>query len=100
MTYSCGIHTGPGQSLEAAQYAKIDAIIDAAGLGPNDSVLEIGCGWGAFAIRAAKRTGCRRGTAPLALFLPTLRKRQAPTYARGPSLHTHPPPPPPAGSRA
>jgi hypothetical protein len=34
-------------------------LIDAAGLGPDDSVLEIGCGWGAFAIRAVQRTGCR-----------------------------------------
>ncbi|GBF87498.1 cyclopropane fatty acid synthase [Raphidocelis subcapitata] len=59
MTYSCGIHTGPGESLEQAQYNKIDAIIDAAGIGPGDSVLEIGCGWGAFAIRAVQRTGCR-----------------------------------------
>ena len=63
MTYSCGIHTGPGETLQQAQLNKIDALIDAAGLGPGDSVLEIGCGWGAFAIRAAKRTGCRCGGA-------------------------------------
>jgi hypothetical protein len=132
MTYSCGIHTGPGESLEQAQLNKIDAvggrgqapglsslpacgvlrpgalpcargaaftrhacdanrwhapaagqristakqarasrkrrgphpsqrpqIIDAANIGRDDSVLEIGCGWGAFAIRAVQRTGCR-----------------------------------------
>jgi cyclopropane-fatty-acyl-phospholipid synthase len=59
MTYSCGIHTGPNESLEAAQYNKIDAIIAAAELTASDHVLEIGCGWGAFAIRAASKTGCR-----------------------------------------
>ncbi len=37
---------------------KLDAIIDAAGIKAGDRVLEIGCGWGAFAIRAAQRTGC------------------------------------------
>jgi cyclopropane-fatty-acyl-phospholipid synthase len=37
---------------------KLDAIIDAAEIKPNDKVLEIGCGWGAFAIRAVQRTGC------------------------------------------
>ncbi|KAI8475498.1 MAG: cyclopropane fatty acid synthase [Monoraphidium minutum] len=59
MTYSCGIHTGPGESLEQAQMNKLDAIIDAAGLGPDDNVLEIGCGWGSMAIRAVQRSGCR-----------------------------------------
>lgn len=34
-------------------------MIDAAGLCAGDEVLEVGCGWGAFAIRAAQRTGCR-----------------------------------------
>jgi cyclopropane fatty-acyl-phospholipid synthase-like methyltransferase len=58
MTYSCGIHS-PGASLEDAQVAKLDAIIDAAGIGPQDHVLEIGCGWGSFAMRAVQRTGCR-----------------------------------------
>ena len=44
--------------LEAAQYAKIDAMIDRLGLdgdGGGQSVLEIGCGWGTCAIRMAKR---------------------------------------------
>jgi hypothetical protein len=36
-------------------------VIAAAGLGPEDHVLEIGCGWGSFAIRAASTTGCRCG---------------------------------------
>jgi cyclopropane fatty-acyl-phospholipid synthase-like methyltransferase len=43
--------------LEAAQYAKIDAMIDRLGLKPGDKkrVLEIGCGWGALAIRLCER---------------------------------------------
>lgn len=60
MTYSAGIHTKEQQGdLKAAQLAKLDAVIAAVELGPNDHVLEIGCGWGSFAIRAASTTGCR-----------------------------------------
>lgn len=57
MTYSCGIHA-PGRSLRDAQIAKIDALISRAGIVKDDRVLEIGCGWGAFAIRAVQTTGC------------------------------------------
>lgn len=45
--------------MPQAQLNKIDRIIELAELGPNDHVLEIGCGWGGFAIRAVQRTGCR-----------------------------------------
>lgn len=41
--------------LEAAQMRKLDAVLDAAGVGPGSRVLEIGCGWGSLAIRAAQR---------------------------------------------
>jgi cyclopropane-fatty-acyl-phospholipid synthase len=58
MTYSCGIHA-PGRSLKDAQLAKIDAMITHAGIKKGEKVLEIGCGWGAMAIRAAQRTGCK-----------------------------------------
>ena len=58
MMYSCAIHA-PGRSLYDSQMAKLDAVIEAAQLTADDSVLEIGCGWGAFAIRAAQKTGCR-----------------------------------------
>ena len=40
---------------EAAQLAKIDAVLDAAAVGPGSRVLEIGTGWGSLAIRAAQR---------------------------------------------
>jgi cyclopropane-fatty-acyl-phospholipid synthase len=39
--------------------AKLDAVITAADIQPADHVLEIGCGWGSFAMRAASTTGCR-----------------------------------------
>jgi len=45
--------------LAAAQRAKIQRILDKAQIGSTDHVLEIGCGWGGFAIEAARRTGCR-----------------------------------------
>mmetsp|Transcript_519 Transcript_519/g.1567 ORF Transcript_519/g.1567 Transcript_519/m.1567 type:complete len:846 (+) Transcript_519:245-2782(+) len=57
MTYSCGIHR-PGESLEQAQYNKLDAMIKQAGIQARDKVLEIGCGWGSMAMRAASTTGC------------------------------------------
>ncbi|MGJ0121077.1 class I SAM-dependent methyltransferase [Williamsia sp. MIQD14] len=44
-----------GQDLEAAQYRKIDSILDMAHVGSGSRVLEIGSGWGALAIRAAQR---------------------------------------------
>jgi len=41
--------------LEAAQLAKVDAILDSAGVTAGSRVLEIGTGWGTLAIRAAQR---------------------------------------------
>ena len=38
---------------------KIDALVAKAQITATDHVLEVGCGWGAFAIRAASTTGCR-----------------------------------------
>lgn len=45
----------PGSDLAEAQGRKIEAILDAAGVGPGTRVLEIGTGWGELAIRAARR---------------------------------------------
>lgn len=58
MTYSSAIFTAPGQDLAQAQLAKYDRIIESLALVPGDRVLEIGCGWGGFAERAAARIGC------------------------------------------
>lgn len=59
MTYSCAYWERPGMTLEEAQRAKIRHICEKLGLRPGDHVLEIGCGWGGFAIQAATEFGCR-----------------------------------------
>ena len=59
MTYSCALFDGAGDTLEAAQVRKWDALLDLISPGPGDSLLEIGCGWGGFAIHAAKTRGVR-----------------------------------------
>lgn len=59
MTYSSAIFAKQEDDLERAQQNKIAMIIDKAGLTAVDHVLEIGCGWGSFAIEAVRQTGCR-----------------------------------------
>jgi cyclopropane-fatty-acyl-phospholipid synthase len=59
MSYSGGIFENEQDSLEDSQVAKMRTIISMAGIGPHDHVLEIGCGWGGFALEAVRRTGCR-----------------------------------------
>lgn len=54
MTYSSAWF-GPGDDLHAAQLRKIDGILDLAGVTSGTHLLEIGTGWGALAIRAARR---------------------------------------------
>jgi len=59
MTYSCAVFSdNDADSLSAAQTRKYDRIAQALKLEPGDSILEIGCGWGGFALHAAKRYGC------------------------------------------
>jgi len=45
----------PIDALEIAQHRKYETILDALALAPGSSVLEIGCGWGGFALRARRR---------------------------------------------
>jgi cyclopropane-fatty-acyl-phospholipid synthase len=59
MLYSCAIFENETDSLEKAQMHKLDHICRKLELGPEDHVLEIGTGWGAFAERAVRRYGCR-----------------------------------------
>ncbi len=59
MTYSCAYWERPGMTLEEAQLAKLRHIAGKLVLGPGDHVLEIGCGWGGFALVAAREYGCR-----------------------------------------
>lgn len=57
-TYSCAVF-GENDDLDAAQWRKLDLLIDKARITADCHVLEIGCGWGELAIRAARKTGCR-----------------------------------------
>jgi cyclopropane-fatty-acyl-phospholipid synthase len=59
MAYSCAIFPRPGASLAVASTAKFEAVCRKLDLGPDDHVLEIGAGWGGFAIHAVERYGCR-----------------------------------------
>ena len=59
MMYSSAVFESPEMSLEAASVAKLDRICRKLRLGPDDHVLEIGTGWGGFAIHAARNFGCR-----------------------------------------
>jgi cyclopropane-fatty-acyl-phospholipid synthase len=59
MTYSCNIFERDDATLEEAAIAKYDRICKKLQLGPQDHVLEIGTGWGGFAVHAAKHYGCR-----------------------------------------
>jgi cyclopropane-fatty-acyl-phospholipid synthase len=59
MTYSCAYFQKPGQTLEAAQTAKYDRLCQKLRLQPGEHVLEIGSGWGGFALHAAQSCGCR-----------------------------------------
>jgi cyclopropane-fatty-acyl-phospholipid synthase len=59
MTYSCARFLSREETLEQAQRNKLQAIVAKTGISAGDHVLEIGCGWGSFAIEAAQQTGCR-----------------------------------------
>ncbi len=59
MTYSSARFEHAGQTLEDAQSGKYDALCRKLKLKPDDHVLEIGCGWGGFAVHAARNFGCR-----------------------------------------
>ncbi len=59
MTYSCGIFEHENSTLQDASVAKIDRICRKLQLSPVDHLLEIGTGWGTFALYAAQQYGCR-----------------------------------------
>tara|TARA_Y100000741_G_scaffold351401_1_gene322431 strand:- start:27 stop:1283 length:1257 start_codon:yes stop_codon:yes gene_type:complete len=58
MTYSCGIFKTKTSTLEEASIEKLDQICRKLKLKKDDNVLEIGTGWGSFAIHAAKNYKC------------------------------------------
>lgn len=57
MVYSCAYFQRPGDSLEAAQSAKLAHICRKLRLQPGERFLDIGCGWGALVVHAASRCG-------------------------------------------
>jgi cyclopropane-fatty-acyl-phospholipid synthase len=57
MTYSCAIFSRGAKSLEEAQFVKRELVCTKLGLKPGERILDVGCGWGAFAIHAAKEHG-------------------------------------------
>ena len=59
MMYSSAVFERPDMSLEAASLAKLERICRKLQLSPSDHVIEIGTGWGGFAIHAAQNYGCR-----------------------------------------
>jgi cyclopropane-fatty-acyl-phospholipid synthase len=59
LMYSCALFERPDMTLREAQEAKLDRICRKLGLNAGDHVLEIGTGWGGFAIHAATHYGCR-----------------------------------------
>jgi cyclopropane-fatty-acyl-phospholipid synthase len=59
LMYSSAIFCSADEPLEIAATRKLDRICQKLSLGPNDHVLEIGTGWGGFALHAARNYGCR-----------------------------------------
>lgn len=57
--YSCAFFHGENSTLDDAQIAKVDLILSKARISKGDHILDIGCGWGELAIRAASKYGCQ-----------------------------------------
>jgi cyclopropane-fatty-acyl-phospholipid synthase len=59
MTYSCAIWSRGAETLEDAQETKRELVCTKLALQPGERVLDVGCGWGSFAVHAAERHGVR-----------------------------------------
>jgi cyclopropane-fatty-acyl-phospholipid synthase len=59
MIYSCAYFKSAEDSLEEAQLNKLDHILTKLMVKPGERLLDIGCGWGALIVRAAKKFGAR-----------------------------------------
>jgi cyclopropane-fatty-acyl-phospholipid synthase len=59
LAYSCAVFERPGATLAEASTAKFDRMARLLDLHASDHLLEIGTGWGGFAIHAASKYGCR-----------------------------------------
>ncbi|MGE5414193.1 MAG: class I SAM-dependent methyltransferase [Syntrophomonadaceae bacterium] len=77
LTYSCALFERPDATLAEASVAKYDRIAQLLDLRPSDHLLEIGAGWGGFAIHAASRYGCRVTTTTISPAQPSLARQCA-----------------------
>ncbi len=80
LMYSSALWAGEDDTLEAASARKLEAICRKLQLKPSDRVIEIGSGWGGFALHAARYHGCHVTTATISReqhALATERVRQA-----------------------
>jgi len=59
MVYSCGYFRHENDSLDTAQEQKLDHILNKINLQPGQTLLDVGCGWGALVIRAAQKYGAK-----------------------------------------
>jgi cyclopropane-fatty-acyl-phospholipid synthase len=59
MTYSCAIFSRGARTLEQAQQAKLELVAGKLALEPGMRLLDVGCGWGSFAIHAARHHGVK-----------------------------------------
>ena len=57
LTYSCAFFSRGGRTLEEAQETKLELVCTKLALEPGQRVLDIGCGWGSFALHAAENHG-------------------------------------------
>lgn len=76
MTYSSALYRSPDMSLEEAQIAKLDRVCQWLDLRADDHLLEIGTGWGSFAMHAAVHYGCRVTTTTISLAQYELARRR------------------------
>lgn len=58
LMYSSAMYADDDDTLEAASTRKLERICEKLALGPGDRVVEIGTGWGGFALHAARTRGC------------------------------------------
>jgi cyclopropane-fatty-acyl-phospholipid synthase len=59
MTYSCAIFSRGATTLEEAQETKLELVCTKLGLKEGQRILDVGCGWGSFALHAARHHGVR-----------------------------------------